>query len=46
PKHDKRFEISIYIKNELFGSGKGRSKKEAAQMAAKEALTKLEGLKR
>ena len=41
PDHDKIFEIELYIRNEKMGHGTGHNKKEAEQMAAKEALTKL-----
>lgn len=41
PDHDKLFEIELYIRNELMGRGVGRNKKEAEQMAAREALEKL-----
>lgn len=38
PDHDKLFYVSVYIKNDVIGSGVGRNKKEAEQMAAKKAL--------
>ncbi len=41
PDHDKRFEIELYIRERLMGHGTGRSKKEAEQQAALEALKKL-----
>ena len=41
PDHDKIFEIELYIRNEKMGHGTGHNKKEAEQMAAKEALAKL-----
>ncbi len=41
PDHDKVFYINLMVDGELYGSGKGRSKKEAEQMAAKSALNKL-----
>ena len=41
PDHDKRFEAHVYMGDELFGSGAGRSKKEAEQKAATEALDRL-----
>ncbi len=43
PDHRKSFEIQLYIGEELWGVGKGLSKKSAEQEAAKEALGKLEG---
>ena len=38
PDHAKIFEVHCYLNSNLLGKGKGRSKKEAEQMAAKEAL--------
>lgn len=42
PDHDKRFTAHVFIAGDAFGSGTGRSKKEAEQVAAREALDKLE----
>jgi ribonuclease III len=42
PDHDKRFEAWVYVKEELCGRGRGRSKKEAEQNAAREALAWLD----
>ncbi len=42
PDHCKTFEVELWIKGELCGQGKGRSKKEAEQQAAKLALEYLE----
>ena len=42
PDHDKRFTAHVYVESELFGVGEGRSKKEAEQNAAREALERLE----
>ena len=39
PGHDKRFDVNVKICSQIRGSGKGRSKKEAEQNAAKEALS-------
>jgi len=39
PGHDKRFDVNVKICSQVRGSGKGRSKKEAEQNAAKEALS-------
>lgn len=36
--HEKWFEVVVMVENEVMGSGKGRSKKEAEQLAAREAL--------
>ena len=41
PDHNKTFEISVYYNDKLLGTGKGKSKKEAEQNAAKEALSIL-----
>lgn len=41
PDHDKRFVAHAYVKEELYGTGAGRSKKEAEQNAAREALGRL-----
>jgi ribonuclease-3 len=43
PPHDKTFEIAVYIDEIEYGIGVGKSKKEAQQSAAKEALIRLEG---
>ena len=39
PAHDKRFDVNVKVYSQVRGSGKGRSKKEAEQNAAKEALS-------
>jgi len=41
PDHNKTFYVSVYLKNKLMGRGKGKSKKEAEQKSAKEALACL-----
>lgn len=41
PDHDKTFYVEVYIKGGLLGKGTGKSKKEAEQNAAKEALACL-----
>ncbi|MGH2786614.1 MAG: ribonuclease III [Actinomycetota bacterium] len=46
PDHDKRFEACVYLKDHLSGRGRGRSKKEAEQNAAREALAHLDGARR
>lgn len=38
PDHEKEFTISVYIGDELLGTGKGKTKKQAEQNAASEAL--------
>ncbi len=42
PDHDKTFEVNLLIRGELMGVGVGKSKKNAEQAAAKEALEALE----
>jgi len=46
PEHDKIFVIEVKIANEVLGVGRGKSKKDAEQMAAKEALSKLKRMTR
>lgn len=41
PDHNKSFEVNVTLNNKLLGTGSGKSKKDAAQYAAKEALEKL-----
>ncbi len=38
PDHDKRFIVEVHLNSNVIGHGEGRSKKEAEQKAAKEAL--------
>ena len=38
PDHNKRFVVEVRLNSQVIGKGKGRSKKEAEQLAAKEAL--------
>lgn len=38
PEHEKKFTLEVHIRQRVLGTGEGRSKKEAEQMAAKEAL--------
>ena len=40
PAHDKRFTINVLVDGIIFGTGIGKSKKEAEQMAAKDAIKK------
>ena len=42
PDHDRTFYISVSLKKDIFGTGIGKTKKDAEQMAAKEALQKLD----
>jgi ribonuclease-3 len=41
PDHQKTFEVQLSIKGSVYGRGIGRSKKEAEQQAARQALEKL-----
>jgi ribonuclease III len=41
PDHAKTFTLEVRMNKKLLGQGEGRSKKEAEQMAAKEALRKI-----
>jgi ribonuclease-3 len=38
PDHDKRFEVEVHLNSNVIGKGTGKSKKQAEQEAAKEAL--------
>lgn len=38
PDHNKQFEVEVHLNSNVIGKGKGRSKKQAEQMAAKQAL--------
>ena len=38
PDHNKRFVVEVCLNDQVIGRGKGRSKKDAEQLAAKEAL--------
>jgi ribonuclease-3 len=42
PEHEKVFEVKVYINDKVYGSGKGKSKKSAAQIAAKAGLKKIQ----
>lgn len=46
PPHDRRFRVEVWIGERLAGAGTGRSKKEAQQKAAKEAIESGEGASR
>jgi ribonuclease-3 len=41
PDHQKQFTVELIVRGEVYGSGVGKSKKDAEQKAAKEALEKL-----
>lgn len=41
PDHAKRFQATVFLAGEEHGSGEGRSKKEAEQAAAREAVARL-----
>lgn len=44
PEHQKTFEVAVIVKGQIWGIGTGRSKKEAEQRAAEEALKRLHEL--
>ncbi len=44
--HDRRFHVQVFVSREALGDGWGRSKKEAEQQAAKDALELIEGSRR
>ena len=44
PDHDKRFEAEVFLEGRFMGIGTGRSKKQAEQASAKEALAALSQL--
>jgi ribonuclease-3 len=44
--HDKRFQVQVIFDDEVIGDGTGRSKKEAEQDAAREALEAIERARR
>lgn len=41
PDHEKEFTATVYLSGEPFGTGTGRSKKEAEQQAAREAFARM-----
>ena len=41
PDHDKVFSFAVLLNDTVVGTGEGRSKKEAEQMAAKDALESM-----
>jgi ribonuclease-3 len=43
PDHEKEFTATVYLAGKRWGSGVGRSKKEAEQQAAREAFERLSG---
>ena len=44
PQHDKEFTVHVLVDGIIFGRGVGKSKKEAEQNAAKDAINKAAGL--
>ena len=44
--HEKRFVVEVVLENEVMGEGQGRSKKEAEQAAAADALQLIERARR
>jgi len=45
PDHQKQFAVELFLKGEFYGRGIGKSKKEAEQKAAKEALERFSNRK-
>ncbi len=45
-EHERRFTVSVLLDNEILGEGSGRSKKDAEQSAAKDALEVIERAQR
>ncbi|MBM4159625.1 MAG: ribonuclease III [Ignavibacteria bacterium] len=41
PDHDRRFTVEVFLENVSYGTGTGRSKKDAEQAAAAQALDKI-----
>ncbi len=41
PEHNRTFTVSVFVKNKEVGTGNGKSKKEAEEQAAKQALATL-----
>ena len=41
PSHAKQFTVGVYLKDQLLGQGVGKSKQNAEELAAKEALEKI-----
>ena len=41
PDHNKNFNVAVFLNQNQLGSGNGKTKKEASQQAAKDALNKL-----
>ena len=41
PAHDKEFVVNVVVENIIYGSGSGKTKKEAEQNAAHDALKKM-----
>jgi ribonuclease-3 len=42
PDHDKRFHVTVRVQGEVLASSEGRTKKEAEQAAARQALDKVD----
>ncbi|MDR2676560.1 MAG: ribonuclease III [Endomicrobium sp.] len=42
PAHNKEFDIAVYVNGNFFGKGRGSSKKEAQQFAAKQAIENID----
>ena len=44
PAHDRTFEVEVLVEDMVYGKGTGKSKKEAEQNAAKDAITRSAGV--
>ena len=44
PDHEKEFTVDVLVDGQVFGSGKGKNKKEAEQCSAQEALKRWESM--
>jgi ribonuclease-3 len=43
PEHEKEFAVDVVVRGEVWGSGRGKSKKDAEQLAARAALESRQG---
>ena len=44
PPHQKFFEVQVFVDSQMMGFGEGKSKKEAEQAAAREAIGRIQGV--
>ncbi|OGE25633.1 ribonuclease III [Candidatus Daviesbacteria bacterium RIFCSPLOWO2_02_FULL_40_8] len=43
PDHAKQFEVGVFVRDEMLGKGEGNSKQTAEEVAAKQAVSRLQG---